>query len=323
MKIFLNILLFLIFPQILLINCFAIIKIQSSINSDEWLKTNQVYPLKGDKIQLKVDKIEGGIIKWYQIIPDISENYKNANRPWEKNPYEWIGLAKIKYNKLELTQFSNQWEINPFENKIEDKNITASYYHKDVGSFWFQVVVNKNGKEYKSAGIEDSDENGISPEVFRISIREEEGYLGYLTSFLNVPGLFGSTVYQSNNYIGADCADVLISAYGKWKNKDINKNYNVGMVINTFSKVSEFNIDRGNPNIILKWNKDIYPGDIIAVKYFGGKQYQHIGALYSDFNKNSILDENDLVIHAGPDPLHKSYLKDGPFDGHIIIVRAE
>jgi hypothetical protein len=325
-------------------DCFAAIEIQSKVNNDQWITKDSVYPLKGDKISLKVKKMPEAKIRWYQIIPDISKIYKNANHPWEKDPYKWVGLAKITYQKKELTQFINQWEINPFRNNNEDENkenssgsffktildkilqrpqTNSTYYQKDVGSFWFQAVVEKDGKKYRSPGIEDSDKYGISPKVFRISIREQEGYLGYLTSFFNVPALFGSTLYQSTHYIGVDCADVLIASYGKWKNKTLDKNYNVGMVINKFNKISECEIRNGHPSIKLKWGKDIFPGDIIAVRYFGKRQYQHIGALYSDKNRNSILDQDDLVIHAGPYPLHTSALSEGKFDGHVIILRPD
>ena len=325
-------------------DCFAIVEIQSRINNDGWVTEDSIYPLKGDVISLKVKKIPEAKIRWYQIVPDISKIYKNANHPWEKDPYKWVGLAKIAYQKKELTQFINQWEITPFEidnnspnaehssgsffktilDKILQRLQTRStYYRKDVGSFWFQAVVEKDGRKHKSPGIEDSDKYGISLKVFRVSIREREGYLGYLTSFFNVPGLFGSTLYQSSNYIGVDCADVLMAAYGKWKNKTIDKNYNVGMVIHEFNKIHECDIQNGHPSEKLKWGKEVSPGDVIAVRYIGKRQYQHIGALYSDKNRNGILDQHDLVIHAGPYPLHTSTLSEGQFDGHVIILRPD
>lgn len=313
-------------------DCSAAIRIQSRINNGLWVERDAIYPLKGDDIRLRVKETKGATIKWYSIIPDTSRIYKNANHPWEEEPYKWIGLAKIEYQKRELTQLRNQWEIDPFaeENEFKADSIFHSlkwgriyprYYHLDVGSFWFQAVVEKDGKRYRSPGLEDSDKKGISPGVFRISIREGEGYLGYLTSFFNVPGLFGSTIYQSNNYIGVDCADVLLAAYAKWKNIVLEKNYNVAMIVNEFDKVKEFEVNEGMPAVSLKWKVDVLPGDFIAVRYPGGKQYQHIGVLYSDYNRDNYLDENDVVIHAGPSPLRKSYMSEGAFDGHVVIIR--
>jgi len=310
--------------------------IQSSVNDGPWVKNAAIYPLKGQKVVLKVDKLPGGRIRWYQIIPDTSKIYKNANLPWEKDAYKWIGLAKIDYHRKELTGFRGRWQIEPFDNEsntqvrdrksssfrsLWDKAANSKFYHKDVGSFWFQAEVKKEGVIYRSPGIEDSDKKGLSPKVFRVSIRDGEGYIGYLTSFFNVPGLFGSVTYQSNNYIGVDCADVLVAAYGKWKNKPIEKNYNVAMLVSQWPKVQEFDLLEGTADKQLKWGRDVRPGYFIAVRYRGSKQYQHIGALFSDANRNGVLDGGDLVIHAGPVPLHCSCLREGNFDGHIVVLQ--
>ena len=172
----------------------------------------------------------------------------------------------------------------------------------------------------RSPGIEDINDKGLSPQVFRVSVRESQGYLGYLTTFFNVPAVFGSIPYQSNNYIGADCCDVLTSAYGKWKGKDIKKDYNVDMLVSRLSKRATAKVTNGVPDKTLKWGKDVRPGALIAVKYVDAKRYQHIGALYSDADKNGALSEGDLIIHTGPWPLHFSYLKEGGFDGHVVIL---
>ena len=292
--------------------------IKSSIDGNSWSRQLSIYPRSSQKIVLKVDQREKASIKWFQIIPDISKIYKNANHPWEPNPYKWVGLAKIDYFKEELKQFRNQWMIRP---KFQNKSFASPFFHQRLGSFWIQAQIESNHKKISSPGIEDSDHRGLSPKVFRISIRAADGFIGYLTSFFNVPALFGSVPYQSNNHIGADCADILIAAYGKWKNIKIKKNYNVAMLVNKFKKVQEFDIKMGKPSQKLKWQKDLRPGDFIAVRYYANRQYQHIGALYQDANHNKILDQNDLVIHAGPMPLQISALEQGGFDGHVVILR--
>ena len=310
---------------------FATVIIQSRIDEGTWKKSQAIYPLKEQKVTLSVKKTPKAIIRWYQIFPDTSKIYKNANLPWEKNPYQWVGFGKIDYERQELTHFRNQWEIQPFEkpsngtsNQILSwfKNLSSKTFHEKVGSFWFQVEIEKNGQIQKSPGIKDSNERGLSPKVFRVSIRNGKGYIGYLTTFFNVPGLFGSTTYQSRHYIGVDCADVLVTAYGIWKRKTIKKNYNVAMLVNKLTKLSEFELVNGQPNKKVLWGKTIRAGDFIAVKYAGARQYQHIGALASDANNNNLLDGNDVVLHAGPLPLHYSKLNEGYFDGYVAILRA-
>jgi hypothetical protein len=312
----------------------ATLRIQSQVENRKWSEKRAIYPLKGQRITLKVDEVPGGKIRWLRIQPDLSTTYKNANHPHEKNPYKWVGFGKIRYLKKELTRYRGKWEIQPFEdnkslwaktwssvNKLGKQYSTGQRYHEDVGSFWFQVEVEKDGRILRSYGIEDSGKRGLSPKVFRVSVRDGGGYLGYLTTFFNVPGVFGSTPYQCHNYIGVDCADVLVAAYGQWKNTTITKDYCVATLVDCLPKVAEFSLIGGSPGKKLRWGKDLYSGDIVAVRYGGRKRYQHIGALSGDANGNGILDRSDPVIHAGPEPLHYSQLGGGNFNGHVVILR--
>jgi len=305
--------------------------IQSRIDDGTWKSANAISPLKGQEITLKVANVPGATIRWYQIFPDLSKFYHNANHFLDENPYQWIGFDKIAYERKEIIPFRDQWEIQPFAPSNRDLMaekpwmsdiIVSMLYKEDVGSFWFQAEIEKDGQIIrKSPGIEDSNKKGLSPKVFRVSIREGEGYLGYLTSFFNVPALFGSVTYQSRNYIGVDCADILVTAYGKWKGKRVKKNYNVAMLVAKLPKRGEFDLHEGVPTKKLTWGKDIRPGDFLAVRYPGVKQYQHIAALSDDANNNGVLDEGDRVLHAGLLPLSYSHLEEGYFDGHVVILR--
>jgi len=194
---------------------------------------------------------------------------------------------------------------------------------RDVGSFWFQVEVEKDWKIKRSPVIEDSDKKGLSPQVFRLSVRNGKGYLGYLTTFFNVPGVFGSIPAQSHNYIGVDCCDALIAAYGVWTGKKFTKDYSVAMLVSKLPKVAECDIVNGKPNRRLEWGKTMRSGQFIAVRAPGARQYWHIGALYSDSDQDGALSEKDTVLHAGPTPLHYSTLSEGCFDGHIVVMEPK
>ncbi len=237
----------------------ATLTIKSRIDASPWTSDSAIYPIKGQKVTLKIDAIPSGTARWHQIIPDTSKMYKNCNFPWEKDPYKWVGMAKIDYSRKELVAWRGHWEIGPFSKGPQDSllaPITAGekseYYHKDVGSFWFQVEVERGRRVQRAPGIQDINDKGLAPQVFRVSVRESPGYLGYLTSFVNVPGLFGSIPYQSNNYIGADCCDVLTSAFGKWKGKDITKDYNVDMLVSRLPKRATAKVTNGVPDKTLK-----------------------------------------------------------------------
>lgn len=307
----------------------ATLTIQARVADGHWTKDKAVYPLKGQSIALRVDAVRGAQTRWFQIVPDVSKYYKNANFPWDPEPYKWIGLSKIDYYRRELVEFRGRWEIEPFAGTAGDRTPVSkgipesSFYLPDVGSFWFQVEVEKGGKIRRSPGIEDSDKKGLSPRVFRVSIRDGASYLGYLTTFFNVPGVFGSVPYKSNNYIGVDCCDALVAAYGRWKNATFKRNYSVSMLVTHWPKRTEFDLTGGRPDHTILWGKDVYPGDLIAVKYRGARSYQHIGALCKDADKDGLLGADDMVLHAGPQSLAYACLSAGPFNGHVWVLEPD
>ena len=297
------------------------INIQYKSKENTWDDKKSVYLNKGQTVQLRLNIDNYKSIKWFQIIPDTSQYYKNANFPWEKGAYKWNGFGKINYKKVELKSLHNKLEVD-----ISPKLLSKSrpkrnpYYSSKLGSFWFAVeVLLENGNTIKSPGIEQNNNKGLSPEVFRISYIESNDYLGYLTSFFNVPGVFGSIPYQSINYIGADCADVLMAARSIFKGDKL-KDFNVAMLVESLETLASLNIKKGSPNKPLQWGKEINPGDFIAVRYKNQRQFAHIGALYKDYNENGILDSKDLILHAGPDALHISALYERGFDGEVVIL---
>jgi hypothetical protein len=307
--------------------------ISSKTGDSRWSKKRAIYPLEKQTVRLRIADRKYDKIRWYLIFADLTRNYKNANNPWEPNAYAWVGFEKIQYHRMLLTEFSNQVEITPFPSTGFDTvrrwfsnqghpSYRLAFYNDGVGTFWFQVEAEKGKKRYRSRGIEDADSRGLTKDVMRVSIRQEGGYLGYLTSFYNIPGIFGSVLSQSINHIGADCADILMSARSKWRGAPLRKNYNVTMLVDKFPTLAAVEMSHGVPSVEVRWEKTIRPGDFIAVRYGDtGKKYHHIGALYRDANENGILDGADLVLHAGPDPLHLSPLDDGMFDGHVALLR--
>jgi hypothetical protein len=298
------------------------VKIQHKDRDNIWQDKSNLYVKEGQSVKLRANLDNYQSIKWYQIIPDTSQYYKNANFPWEKNPYQWNGFGKINYEIIELSSLQNKLEID-ITPKLLSKNRPKNnpYYSSNLGSFWFVVeAVLENGKLVKSPGLELNNAKGLSPTVFRVSYIESHDYIGYLTSFFNVPGIFGSIPYQSINYIGADCADVLMAAKSVFKQSKL-KDFNVAMLVESLESLASINIKKGIPNKTLKWDKDLKPGDFIAVRYRNQKQFAHIGALYKDSNKNGVLDSMDLILHAGPDALHVSALAERGFDGEVRILK--
>jgi len=312
--------------------------IEARVDDGPWTNSASIYPLKGQKVALRVKRTADSKLRWFSLWPDNSTVYKNANFPWDAEPYKWIGLAKIRYKRQELVSLRDRWEIYPLEEPAASSLLEATHFSghlptgivggsqarvQPFGSFWFQAEVERAGTFARSYGFEDNDNRGLLPGVFRVSVRDGDGYLGFLTSFFNVPGLFGSTPYQSLNYIGVGCADVLVAAYCAWKNVRIKEDHCVASLVGRLPKVAQFALQHGVPQQEIRWGKHVVPGYLIAVKYPGQKGYQHTGALVEDTNRNGLLDDEDLVLHAGPQPLHYVFLKEGKFDGQVVVLKPD
>ena len=282
-------------------------------------------------VTLTVGANSGDEIRWWQIIPDTRNFYKNANHPWDPDPYKWIGFAKIPCVRRELSAFRGGRDAAVWPRKAADNALPhplafadgGTFYHTDCGSFWFEVKIKRDDRILRSPGLAESGERGMSPRVFRLSVRKTDGFIGVLTSYCNVPGLFGCVPWQSHQYVGVDCADVLMAAVCRRKGTELKRDWNVAMIVNEWPKAAEIDLANGKFSSDLKWGRDIKPGYFLAVRYPGGRNFQHIGALMEDANHNGILDSGDTVIHAGPNALQVSTLGSGSFDGHIVVIRNE
>ena len=300
-------------------------QISHKVDDGAYKTSSSVYLKPTQKLKMRFNVKDAKSIRWYQIIPNTSKFYKNANQPWEANAYKWSGYGKIDYQRVEIKSFENQKEVE-LTSKILEENRPKNnpYYNAKLGSFWFEVeVVKTNGKIVKTKGINDVEEKGLSPNVFRVSYMASDDYIGYLTTFFNVPGIFGSMPYQSRNYIGVDCADVLVATSKVMNKQENTKNYNVVMLVDKFKTKVKTKIVRGTPIDKLKWGREFKKGDFIAVKYKENGRYAHIGMLYGDENNNGVLDKEDSIINAGPNALHLTPLSKGGFDGTVVILKNE
>jgi len=234
-----------------------------------------------------------------------------------------LGLAAIKTERENLTRFDGRWEVEPFAAARRVRpgewteryrgDIPASeYYRLDVGTFWFQAEVEKDGR------VERVPAQGV-----RVSVRDGPGYLGWLSSYLNVPGVFGSVTAQANGYLGVDCADAVTAAWGKWTGRELKENLNVAALVTKLPHVAEFDWGEGGASHEVRWGKDVRPGDFVAVRYAGARAYQHVGALVSDEDGDGLLTTADRVLHAGPMPLAYSKLGSGSFQGHMVVLRPK
>lgn len=306
------------------------LSIEVGVDGGAFRKTSAVSVRQDQRLALRLRPVAEASVRWYLVFPDLSRDYKNANFPWEDDAYAWVGYATLDYHRVELDALRDQWTVHPFEGEPLWKDVRAwheangpadaSAYHDALGTFRFEAIVTTHdGRTLRTAGLEDANALGISNTVLRVTRRRDDGYVGHLTGFFNVPGIFGSVNGQSYHYLGVDCADLLTAAHARWRRRSLGPNVNVQMLVGRLRHVAETDLAEGRPADPVPWSK-LRPGDHIAVRYDGGTRYAHIGALYED-DGDGLLGPEDLVLHAGPRPPHLSKLEEGAFDGHIVILR--
>ena len=62
--------------------------------------------------------------------------------------------------------------------------------HGGLGTMRYKVVVRWSGGSAASPGANDNRRGGISGRVLRVSWREADDFVGYLTSYFNVPNVW-------------------------------------------------------------------------------------------------------------------------------------
>ncbi|HIP26324.1 MAG TPA: hypothetical protein EYG80_01550 [Flavobacteriaceae bacterium] len=82
-------------------------QISNKVDDENYKTSSSVYLKPTQKLKMRFNVKDAKSIKWYQIIPNTSKFYKNANHPWEKNPYQWSDYGKIEYNRVEIKSFEN------------------------------------------------------------------------------------------------------------------------------------------------------------------------------------------------------------------------
>lgn len=185
-----------------------------------------------------------------------------------------------------------------------------------LGTLRFKVEVELDiGTRLATPGAEAVDSFGILPSVHRVSIRASDDFLGWLGAYLLVPEVFGSAGpgknHQTERFVGADCADVMVGAMRRMGKKLAYTNV-AGLPAYTTAVAAAVELDdRGMPPTEITGVK---PGDLIRIDYGGAlrghtpRNWDHVAALWEDRSDpkgphkgaaDGKLDGFDLVIHVG------------------------
>jgi hypothetical protein len=243
----------------------------------------------------------------------------------------WIGFDKLEYFETPLEGASGPSlrvrDARPSkESGLERDDATLA-----LGTMRLAATVRAGSPTQSTArstpGASDAPDGQIADRVFRYSFRSGDGFLGWLTTWFNVPYLFGSAGKGARNqaarYVGGDCADVLVAAIRRATpaKKRLLEFSSVADLVDELPRVSGPAViaPRCQPNdpcgdlpqepqgLGLRFGRDVRPGDLLALDYVGAEElprpWDHIVVVVEDRGPDGkpdgLLGPEDLVADSG------------------------
>jgi hypothetical protein len=243
-----------------------------------------------------------------------SEFYSNVST--EPRTFgRWLGFDHIDYFERVIAP----WGAPPrIPASVASGEATEAPQPPGLGTMRFKVELQLDGRgaTLASPGADATDTFGVLPSVHRVSIRRGDDLLGWLSSYLFVPEVFGSAGggknHQTERYTGADCADVLVGAMRRMGRTELAYTNVAGLPEYTRPVAGPTELDdHGAPARPITGVRE---GDLIRIDYGGAlrhhtpRGWDHVAALWQDLSDpngphhggpDGQLDGFDLVIHMG------------------------
>lgn len=191
-----------------------------------------------------------------------------------------------------------------------------------VGTMRYQLVATQGEKTIASPGIEarrGKSSGGLTDAVARVTIRQDDTYLGYLTEMFNQPYIWASAgpsakSHQSEHLEGSDCADFVV--YGARRmGADIPYMWTGGLPGvtkllggGTRSTDGVYRDAKGTPVAYT------VAGDIVLFP-------RHVGVLVEDRGTIGVLDDQDLMMHTLFDSPKTEPIADSGYADRPVEVR--
>ncbi|MEZ4467713.1 MAG: hypothetical protein R3F43_25545 [bacterium] len=243
-------------------------------------------------------------VTWSLVEPrqhHVATPYPNFGNPAYSNSVlfgprhgQWLGHDTLEYTQTPLH------DAGPILTVTEARPLDAKLKrNKGLGTVRYAVAIDTPTGRVESPGAADVIRGGISPRVFRLSVRRGDDVRGWLTSLFNVPNVFGSAgqgkSHQAERHQGADCADVLIAGFrkaGHLPYTSVSGLYTHARVVSPrppplepdgfYALTPE---GKGEP-VTLRFGADVQPGDVMVLDYGGraltGRTWDHVGLIDAD-----------------------------------------
>jgi hypothetical protein len=207
--------------------------------------------------------------------------------------------------------------------------------YRDLGTMRLAATV--TGPDAVARATPDADDaprGEIAAEVFRYSVRSGDGLFGWLTSYFNVPYVFGSAGVgarsQAERRVGADCADLIVAGLRRAGRRDLAYS-SVGGLVRSLERVTGPLEVRARGDALDGAAYAPRPGDILALDYIDvaalPRAWHHIVVLAVDRGPgggpaDGRLGPDDLVADIGDGQGLKFAPLGDQGDVRVVVLRA-
>lgn len=228
----------------------------------------------------------------------------------------WLGYDRLEYDTTPVAATGPTMSVRD-----------AGAEHGGAGSSWWAAeVALPDGRTLRTPDGASVDRLGLSPTVLRVSFREGDEFLGWLSTYFHVTSVFGSNggtdaTHQTDRYTGADCADVMVGALRASGRRTVRYTSVAGIHEYAVARSGvlrvggDGRVQGATGPVELRWGADVLPGDLVTIDYAdeGGaalpRAWDHIGALVADRNRDGVLDGGDTLRHEASHGLDDTPLR--------------
>ena len=224
----------------------------------------------------------------------------------------WLGYDTIEYHETVVP--------NATTSRLVVTRATPTHpnvnIHDGLGTMRYKVTVKGPGFTASSPGEDDLEGHGISRRVMRIGFRHGDDLPGWMTTFFNVPNVFGSggshTQHQTDLFQGADCADVIVGAlrvagvtlpYSSVKGLSSHARPVTPRLFMNAGGVFVFVDGHPGDPVRLAFGTNVRSGDLMLIDYVGPaaspRTWDHVAVVAADVGKAGEFDPEDRVMHMG------------------------
>lgn len=287
------------------VTLFAVIEAGGAVYSDA-----PVLVLRGKRVTPKpLASAPALTLAWERVEP-ASANYSNGS------------ASTFHYEPIEYRTTAIAGSANRASLRADVRPTLTPDYGDGVGTMRYRLVTRQGDRVIASPGPEarrGRASGGLTDAVMRVSIRQDDSFLGYLTEMFGQPYIWASAgptkaTHQSERLEGSDCADFVV--YGArrmgadlaytWTGAlpTVTKRLGGG----TRSDDGVYRDAKGKPVAYTT------AGDLVLFP-------RHVGVLVEDRGVRGVLDDQDVMMHTLFDSPKRQAIADSGYAHTPVEVR--